>query len=245
MSLKHHRHINILKFYSRLSELDSQRYASLAYHCLIKDADKGLSNWVSKARSLRAIYGIEDSDNLTTIKMKVKNLFESEVLDKLRSQVVDDKKLKLYSSFKQSFKFEPYLDFLHDYNIRSSLAKLRLSSHNLHIESGRFGKTTVPRSERLCPYCKMAKLNLVENEVHFIMSCPLYKVQRKQMLGMIFQKFPNTAKLNEENMFFWLMSQEEKDVIESLGHFCNKSFERRKRFLLGPQLLFNNDDMAC
>ncbi len=33
------------------------------------------------------------------------------------------------------------------------------------------------------------------------MSCPFYKEQRKQMLAMIFQKFPNTVNLNEEHIF--------------------------------------------
>ncbi len=74
------------------------------------------------------MHGIKNSDNMTTIKIKFNKHFKSEVLNKLRTQIVDDKKLKLYASFKQTFKFEPYLDFLQDFNIRSP-----------HIESGRFG----------------------------------------------------------------------------------------------------------
>ena len=57
--------------------------------------------------------------------------------------------------------------------IRSTLAKLRLSAHNLHIETGRFSKNRPPRDERFCTYCKTLNIFTVENEVHFLLSCSL------------------------------------------------------------------------
>ena len=57
----------------------------------------------------------------------------------------------------------------------------------------------------------------MEDEIHFVLSCSLYKNERKKMLDHIFQKFPNTVSLNDENMFTWLMSQEEKNVTTNLG----------------------------
>ncbi len=50
-----------------------------------------------------------------------------------------DKKLKKYALFKTNFKFQQYLEIFSDFNVRFNFAKLRLSPHNLHIETGRYG----------------------------------------------------------------------------------------------------------
>ena len=45
MSLQCHRRINILKFYTRISSLDSERYANKTFHMLV---DLEYPNWVSQ-----------------------------------------------------------------------------------------------------------------------------------------------------------------------------------------------------
>ena len=134
--------------------------------------------------------------------------FRSKVLERLNEHITENKKSNLYASFKTVYKFEPYLDYIQDYTIRSVLAKLRVSAHNLQIETGRFSKNKTPRDERFCPYCKTLNIDAVENEVHFLLSCSLFNEERQKFLEEIYESFPNTASLNELNMFIWLMSQE-------------------------------------
>ena len=231
ISLQYHRHINILKFLSRLSSLESERYANKAFIMLVNDADSGQSNWVSKTRNLKSLYEIQNSDGHSIIKVKVKKHFESELLNKLNEHIAQDKKLKLYAAFKSSFKFEPYLDILSDFKVRSALAKLRLSAHTLQIETGRFSKIKTPRNKRFCLYCKTLNISTVENEIHFVITCPLYNEERKQLLDPVSRNFPNTASLNEENLYIWLMSQEDNETTRLLANFCRKSFNQRKDFL--------------
>ena len=76
--------------------------------------------------------------------------------------------LNLFASFKTTFKFETYLDFLTDFNVRSSFSKFRLSLHNLQIEAGRFHKNKTPRDERFCLYCKTANVFEVGDGIHFV-----------------------------------------------------------------------------
>ena len=59
----------------------------------------------------------------------------------------------------------PYLKILDSYE-HSLLAKLRLGTLPLAIETGRYTNTSV--EHRLCKYCT---LNVVEDEKHFILEC--------------------------------------------------------------------------
>ena len=230
VSLQSLRHINILNFFNRLPLLDSKRYASKAFFMLKNDADCGHSNWVSHARDLQLRYEIEQSDTRAVIEAKVITYFQSQVLENVNKYLTENKKLHLYASFKTTYKFEPYLDFIQDFTVRSTLAKLRISAHNLQIETGRFSKNKTPREERFCPYCKTLNIFTVENEVHFLLSCSLFNEERQKFLDEIHRTFPNTATLNEFNMFLWLMSQEVYSITKQLGSFCIKSLEKRTKF---------------
>ena len=76
---------------------------------------------------------------------------------------------------------EPYVTML-PFEARRDFAKLRTSSHALEIEVGRYKDN--PREERICKLCN---LNCVENEAHFLTSCPYYKDERK----ILFNRFSN------------------------------------------------------
>ena len=91
------------------------------------------------------------------------------------------------------FRFQPYLDVMSIANIRKSTARLRVSSHRLCVETGRWKKpVSTPLIERKCVYC-----NLLEDEFHFMFECLLYLDLRKQFLPKYFWKRPNMYKLTE------------------------------------------------
>ncbi len=164
------RHINIIKFFLRLVNLESERYASKAFHMLSADADAGHSNWISIARSLVSLYKIQNSDTTRDIKHKVNQHFRSAIMDSLKLHITQEKKLRTYALFKTTFKFEPYLDTLSDFTTRSSFAKLRLSVHSLQIETGRYEVRKTPKEQRYCANCKTLGYYLVEDKVHFLVS---------------------------------------------------------------------------
>ena len=60
--------------------------------------------------------------------------------------------------------------------IVSYLTKLRISAHQLYVETGRYCNPSIPRENRFCFHCK----NIVEDEKHFLLDCPLYKHVRKK-----------------------------------------------------------------
>ena len=59
------------------------------------------------------------------------------------------------------------------------ITKIRLSSHTLVIEQGRYNKTN--RNRRTCKLC----INEIEDEMHFILLCPSYVNLRKQFINRI------------------------------------------------------------
>ena len=58
----------------------------------------------------------------------------------------------------------------------------RLSDHNLEIEKGRHKKEWKPREDRLCRNCDSGE---VEDEFHFLLSCPIYTTLRQDFLSKI------------------------------------------------------------
>ena len=68
---------------------------------------------------------------------------------------------------------------LSNFNYRSSIAKLKTSSHPLNIETGRY--TNIPRDRRYCPWCKSLNIHEVETEEHALDHCSLYKDSRDNL----------------------------------------------------------------
>ena len=62
----------------------------------------------------------------------------------------------------------PYMDIHLSYALRSVIGQLRTSSHQLHIEVGRY--TRLPLEERICQLCHQG----VESEEHYVCHCSVF-----------------------------------------------------------------------
>ncbi len=100
-------------------------------------------------------------------------------------------KLSFYHSCKTQFVREPYLDLCKGFSRRYSTTKLRISSHDLQIERGRYHN--VPREQRNCEWCKTSMgLDTIENETHFLFNCDLYQDLRIKLINNL-KKLPRIA----------------------------------------------------
>jgi hypothetical protein len=75
--------------------------------------------------------------------------------------------------------------------IKIALSRFRLSSHQLEIERGRY--SNIPRDERKCKFCN---LNVIENEYHFLLICPLYTSIRQKYLKPYYNSWPTLNKFD-------------------------------------------------
>ena len=70
-----------------------------------------------------------------------------------------------------------YVDSISYRSDRSVLAKIRISAHNLTVQKGRY--PGIPRPDRIC---KVFNTGSIENEKHFFLECPAYKLFRKDFI---------------------------------------------------------------
>ena len=105
--------------------------------------------------------------------------------------------------------------------MRASLTQFRLSAHQLNIETGRHHKMALEK--RICKCCKT---NEIEDEMHFLFNCPLYEMERKDILNMDVKQH----KLQES--FIEIMENNEKANLLALAKFIHCCFEKRKRFIV-------------
>ena len=110
------------------------------------------------------------------------------ISQRINDQVLQNQISKIYASNKLIFfrnvhemnSRASYVDILKCRADRSTLAKLRLSSHKLEVERGRhFG---VEHNNRICKQCNS---NNVENETHFLWVCECYKHEREPLYNKL------------------------------------------------------------
>ena len=121
----------------------------------------------------------------------------------------ENNKLRTYCKFNHEFEPEKSLFTVKKLVNRRLFTQLRISAHDLHIETGRYNKPEkTPVSNRLCRFCN---LNKVEDEFHVLMDCDFYKDLREVL-------FTNLAKCSlfdqlpdGDAKFLFLMSSNNGD----------------------------------
>ena len=108
-------------------------------------------------------------------------------------------------------------------NIRVNLTRLRLSSLNLNIETGRHGSNRVPRPERKCPCCHS---DVTEDEFHFVIQCEAYTEIRNTYIKPYFYKRQSVYKFVE------LLNCNKISTIVKLCNVITKALLIRNEYVL-------------
>ena len=103
---------------------------------------------------------------------------------------------------------------------RNIIAKLILSSHQLNIETGRH--RNIARTDRKCELCET---NDIEDEYHFVMICPVYRLLRIHYIPRFYYVRPSMAN------FLDLLNCSNANVLNRLAVFCIKAFKQRQNEL--------------
>ena len=104
-------------------------------------------------------------------------------------------------------------------NYRKDIAKLKLSSHNFLIETGRHKK--IPRDLRICELYK----DDLEDEFHFVLKCKCFADLRRKYIKPYYVRNPSVFKLIQ------LLSTVNVKDICNLGKFITRADKLRSQML--------------
>lgn len=115
------------------------------------------------------------------------------------------------------YKLEPYVKNVRNKYERSLIAKLRCGILQLNVELGRFGQ--IQLQDRLCTICN---LHLIEDEIHFICSCPVYDTERAHFYNQMSNIDPNFREKSTEDKFISIMENSGQQLAKFIYKIWNK-----------------------
>ena len=148
---------------------------------------------------------------ISLLRQRVRDIF----IQTMEGRINDSSRALFYKSI-MNFNFQKYLTSVNIAKYRIALCKLRLSSHRLNVEVGRWNNT--PVNERLCTTC-----NVLEDEFHFIFECQRFVNLRSTYIPRYFRIRPSMQKCKE------LFQCDNVRIIRNLAMYVYKAFEIRSR----------------
>ena len=220
------RHFKIIKYWLKVVQLNENKLVKCIYNMMLQDLElfPNKTNWALLVRDLLASLGffevwLEQSVGdinffLSFLKQRLNDAF----IQNWHARLENSTRALFYRNFcYSSFGFRAYLNHVNLSKFRNALSRLRVSSHNLEIEAGRWHKpVSKPFSERICLIC-----STLEDEYHFVLVCSLYQDLRKLYINKYYWKRPNMYK------FIELMSNENVTTLKNLSVYVYKAFKIR------------------
>ncbi len=203
-----------------------------AYQEELKFSRRGQKNWAFFIQNILERCHLHDAwskqnddinDNLDkhvrcTLEKQYSEVFFSRLNSDTGTDGKSGNKLRTYRLIKQQYQIEPYLTANISFRHAQVIAKLRLSAHNLAIETGRRARPPIPAGRRFCKFCT----GQVEDELHFLINCPKYNQGRQQLFSIC-----NLNYGTDSELFYTLLCSTEANILFQLGNFIYNSLELR------------------
>ena len=217
------RKIRILKYWLKLLKTNNcilkNCYEDMNIEC---ESRSNCKNWVSEVKHLLCSIGlielwinqrIEKPEYILGVaKQRLFDMYKQSIL----SDIDASPKCFIYKNLVDNFTLQNYLLKRIPFEYKKLICKLRLSSHCLSIETGRYKK--IPFNRRYCPICNQD----VEDEFHFILKCPHYIQLRQKFIKRYYFVRPSVYKLIQ------LLSTPNVKELCGLGKYIKYAFILRK-----------------
>ena len=215
------RNLNVIKYWLKMLNLQADDPLRNAFDTLVQLHNLG------QVTNLLASLEISDPKfpelNLTdknnklfdTLKEKVYSTHMENCMARIKPNTED--KLRIFLTFKQDYCMEGYLLPFANLKHMSTIARLRMSSHTLAIETGRHAKPKIAKEERKCRYCN---LDDVEYEEHFLLKCPMYS---EECLSLFDSVVLNVSAMSQGDVFVYLLSNNRKNT----GNFITQHIQEK------------------
>ena len=209
------RNANFLKHRQIDHDQNTFAHQVLKYEKSVKDRTTVTTN----------ITQLTDDSITSKTKASIKNTFQQQYQKKWYELVQASPKALVYKSYKNSIRYEQYLSMVQNRFDRRIITKLRLSDHCLAIESGRHTKPQTPREKRFCKECP----NKIEDETHFILSCPSFSSERNTFLESMQMLYPNFSSIPTDNQkMIFLSTNEDGNFLSLFSQYLTTIYKKRQ-----------------
>ena len=152
------RYLLIIKYWFKILYCGSTKYIKLVYNMMLNDLERNPAkkNWASLLHNLLLSMGFNDvwlqqgvgnyNNFISMFKQRLSDVF----IQNWHSRIEQSSRAVFYMSF-ATFQFQPYLGKVNVSKYLNALSTLRMSSHRLEVEAGRWVKPNrIPLNERKC-----------------------------------------------------------------------------------------------
>ena len=218
----------IIKYWFKILSAHNNKYIKVVYELMLRDIEllPRKVNWASLVRHLLMTLGFYDvwlgqgvgnyDEFMTALKQRLTDNF----VQNWHSRLEDSSRAVFYRSI-ASFHFQPYLEHINVSKFSQALSKLRISSHRLEIEAGRWVRPhSIPVNDRKCAVCQV-----LEDEYHFVLECRMYTELRRKYISKYYWHRPSMFKFVE------LINTCNTRYLKNLGAFVYQAFKTRTQQL--------------
>ena len=217
-SLIYRQQVSAINYWYRLKSGNCPKLLRKCYDIQVALNAKKSSCWLSRIYRVLTNSGIADSHVSPS---KIRSLIFVKAGETMMAEINDstiNPKLRTYKLFKTDLRLEPYLNSNFPMYVYRSIARLRLSSHNLKIELGRHKRPYIPADKRFCNRCTSG---LVEDEYHCLMMCKHWKNNRVELFQVSSRLIDHFYVLSPREQFLQIMKSKSSEMIFALGKFLN------------------------
>ena len=233
----------IINYWQRIVNLPDDHILKHAYKSYIELHNLGHDNWCKNVKDILTATNLHDVWNEQVIDNKSLLLLKEKLYQEYMNVTIEniqnsDKypKLRTFKIFKVEYKLENYLTQLKDLRYIKALARFRISSHNLRIETGRYERESLPcgkivklhASKRTCKVCNT---NKVEDEFHFLIECKTYSHERADLYSTADLNTVMSSEINNKIRFQTIMSSNETNILKALGKYIFTCLNKRMEIL--------------
>ena len=221
----------ILNYVHYLQGKDEHSIAKQSLRISVDLHYSGQTSFYSSLMKMSEYYNFPNFNYYTLNENNIKqyiDLMKKKYISYWHQTLQHSQKLSFYYTIKKTFGPSAYLVLTRKNASRKALVNLRISSHKLLIETGRYDN--IPRNERVSNVCNR---KTIEDEIHILLDCPSYSSLRDMSFSKIEPSLPLTRLLVKETLLSHIMNSTDYFINTQLISFVTSCFELRDKLLSG------------
>ena len=215
--------INCIRYWLELTRMDKSRLPRKAYEMLYDLDVRNKCNWVSKVRNKLYQLGFgfvwtnQGVVNFKQFLYILKDRLVSCRWQEWNTHIQNSERFSVYKTFCVVHDLKKYLAIDIPMHLKIVTAKFRMGISDISLHYYRYRKHE--ESDLICPLCNNAK----EDDLHFLLCCPVLKKLRERYIPLKFQRDPCQFRLS------LLLASENETIVKNMSTYLFKALRLRSK----------------